>query len=428
MLENEKSNVFADLKERFNREANILMKINYPHIPKLLAFEKEDALIIQDYIEGRNLYKELLNRDEKLLNEQEIWEILNTVLLILNEIHSQQIYHRDIHPKNILRQKETDKLFLIDFGLGKETETNNHNNINSIREKYGAYTSPYDKCKKDLHDLGATCCYLLSNDNPGSYEANAGSDWFWSWKTQLEIQGLKPSDSLLVVLKKLVLGQYNSAEQAYEEVRQKQKIEKNIKQWKCVNTIKVDGLFRNHHNYIPIAITPDNKYIISRTDDGKIKFWDTQTEKFIKSVQVTEKHEGHLLEIALSNNGKFLAISHISGILKIWKVSDLLTSDNYQPMAIINQPINNRSYGTILAFSFSHDSTTLATCYSNNMVKLWLLKDNQGVIEIPPLYILFHKMIITIIIIILMMMIAIMMIIPIYRLNVLLLILNKNLK
>ena len=383
-LDNKNPHDFGDLKERFQREANLLNEIDHPHIPKLLAFEDNtELIIIQDYIDGENLYEEVLTKPQKVLSEQEIWEILNAILPILKYIHDRKIYHRDIYPHNLIREKNSGIIFLIDFGLAKENRTNDSNAINSIRNKnYGAYTLLYEEgYKDDLYDLGATCCHLLSNDNPNSYIDNAGHEWFWSWKTQLEGQGIKPSDSLLLVLKKLVLGQYNSAEQAYEEVRQKQKNEKNIKQWKCVNTIKVDGLFRNHHNYIPIAITPDNKYIIRGTDDGKIKFWDTQTEKFIKSVQVTEKHEGHLLEIALSNNGKFLAISHRSGILKIWKVSDLLTSDNYQP-AIINQPINDESDGNILAFSFSHDSTFLAICYSNDMVKIWSIKDNYGVPEI----------------------------------------------
>ena len=383
-LDNKNLHDFGDLKERFKREANLLKEIDHPHIPKLLAFEDNDALIIiQDYIDGKNLLEEVSTKPQKVLSEQEIWEILNAILPILKYIHDRKIYHRDISRNNIIREKNSGIIFLIDFGLAKENRTNA---INSIRDKnYGTYKSLYDEegYKEDLYDLGVTCCHLLSNDNPDNYIDNGGYEWFWSWKTQLEGQGIKPSDSLLVVLKKLVLGQYNSAEQAYEEVRQKQKIDKKINQWKCVNTIKIDGLFRNYRNYIPIAITSDSKYIISGTNKGQIKFWDTQTGKLIKSMEVTEKREGSLIEIALSNNDKFLAISHRSGILKIWKVSDLLTSDNYQPIAIINQPINNRSDGNILAFSFSHDSIFLATCYSNDMVKLWLLKDNQSVIEIP---------------------------------------------
>ncbi|MCX5982618.1 MAG: protein kinase [Nostocales cyanobacterium LacPavin_0920_SED1_MAG_38_18] len=386
-LDNKNPHDFGDLKDRFKREANLLKEIDHPHIPKLLAFEDNDALIIiQDYIDGDNLYKEVSTKPQKVLSEQEIWEILNAILPILKYIHDRKIYHRDISRNNIIREKNSGIIFLIDFGLAKENRTNDFNAINSIRDKnYGTYKSLYDEegYKEDLYDLGVTCCHLLSNDNPDNYIDNAGHDWFWSWKTQLEGQDIKPSDSLLLVLKKLVLGQYNSAEQAYEEVRQKQKIEKNIKQWKCVNTIKIDSLFHKRDNYIPIAITPDNKYIISGTNHGKIKFWDTQTGELIKSMQVTETCEGSLLEIALSNNGKFLAISHRSGILKIWKVSDLLTSDNYQPIAIINQPINDETDGNILAFSFSHDSTILAICHSDDMVKLWLIKDNEGVIKIP---------------------------------------------
>jgi serine/threonine protein kinase len=61
---------FEELMERFEREAKILKEIDHPQIPKLLAFEKDDDLIIQDYIEGQNLYKEVSTKPQKLLNKQ----------------------------------------------------------------------------------------------------------------------------------------------------------------------------------------------------------------------------------------------------------------------------------------------------------------------------------------------------------------------
>ncbi|BAZ81950.1 protein kinase [Sphaerospermopsis kisseleviana CS-549] len=381
---------FEKLIERFEREAKILKEIENPNIPKLLAFEIKDNLIIQDYIDGENLEKELSTKPQKFFNEQDIWEILNVILQILNDIHSRKIYHRDIYAKNIVREYKTRKLFLIDFGLAKENLSNNSNNINSLGEdNYGFYDSDYDEWKKDLYDLGATCCHLLSNQNPNDYIRNDIKDWFGCWKSQLEEQDqyINISQGLLTILEKLVKRLYSSAEQAYEEVKQKQKIDKNINLWKCIKTIKVDSLvshwsydWRQNYN-TSIAITPDDKYIISVTNDGQIKFWDTQTGELFKSVEVVNTDEDFLLKMGLSNDGKFLVTtSTITTALKVWKLSYLLNSHDYKP-ATFNQEIRKKGSGGILAFSFSNDSNSVATGHDNHKIYIWLLKDTQGVVQ-----------------------------------------------
>ena len=395
LLDNRNANDYGDLWKRFEREAYLLKEIDHPHIPKLLAFEDNDALIIiQDYIDGKNLWEEVSTKPQKVLSEQEIWEILNAILPILKYIHDRKIYHRDISRNNIIREKNSGIIFLIDFGLAKENRTNDSNAINSIRDKnYGTYKSLYEEegYKEDLYDLGVTCCHLLSNDNPDNYINNAEDHWFGSWKKKFEGRGIKASDSLLVVLKKLVLGRYNSAEQAYEEVRQKPKIDKTIKQWQCIKTITVDSLvshwsydWRQNYNN-SIAISPDTKYIISVTNDGQIKFWDTQTGELFKSVEVVNTDEDFLLKMGLSNDGKFLVTtSTITTALKVWKLSDLLNSDDYKP-ATFNQEIRKKGSGCIPAFSVSHDSNSVATGHDNHKVYIWLLKDTQVVKEIKSL-------------------------------------------
>ncbi len=270
LLKDKNTNTFEDLIKRFKKEAEILIQINHPCIPKLLCFEENDSLIIQDYINGQNLY-ELSTKTENKLNDSEIYEILDKILLILQEIHSKNIYHRDISPKNIMREKETNIIFLIDFGFVKENRDNDVNNLNSMRGRYGTYESPDNLIQDDLHDLGATCCSLLSNDDPGTYEINSEENWFYGWKRQVSGQGIKINESLLNFLQNLVTSKYVSAEEAYEEfkkiennpekyndikLKKMQQKNSNIKQWKCVNTIKIEDIYAP----ISMAITPDNQY------------------------------------------------------------------------------------------------------------------------------------------------------------------------
>lgn len=42
------------------------------------------------------------------------------MIRILEQVHQRNIIHRDIKPQNIMKNKD-DELFLIDFGISKET-------------------------------------------------------------------------------------------------------------------------------------------------------------------------------------------------------------------------------------------------------------------------------------------------------------------
>ena len=116
----------TDYLERLRLEANTLRNLEHPHIPKFFdSFEEDNYYyIVQEYIEGHNLRKEIF-RGEPIKEDQALI-ILRTMLEILEFVHSNNIIHRDIKPANIIRRHSDNKLFLIDFGAVKEiaTETN----------------------------------------------------------------------------------------------------------------------------------------------------------------------------------------------------------------------------------------------------------------------------------------------------------------
>jgi serine/threonine-protein kinase len=55
------------------------------------------------------------------MSEEQVKEILTSLLPVLDYIHDKQIIHRDIKPKNIFLRKSDDEPVLIDFGVVKET-------------------------------------------------------------------------------------------------------------------------------------------------------------------------------------------------------------------------------------------------------------------------------------------------------------------
>ena len=58
-------------------------------------------------------------KDNKYIEEKEIWKLLLEISSALNECHSKKIIHRDIKPENIFLDSEND-FKLGDFGLARE--------------------------------------------------------------------------------------------------------------------------------------------------------------------------------------------------------------------------------------------------------------------------------------------------------------------
>ena len=105
------------------REAHTLSRLSHDRIPQFLGRFKEENYfyIIQEYIEGQDLRKEL--GSDKILDEAEAREMLRGILGILDFVHQRQIIHRDIKPGNLIRRNSDHQLILIDFGAVKEIAT-----------------------------------------------------------------------------------------------------------------------------------------------------------------------------------------------------------------------------------------------------------------------------------------------------------------
>ena len=162
--------------ELFQQEAKRLQELGkHPQIPDLEAFFSQDdrLYLVQEFIDGQNLLQEF--QTQGTLNESQIRIILTELLPVLQFIHDNKVIHRDIKPENIIRSKNG-KLFLIDFGVSKETS-------GSIVTKIGTITgtpgfAPLEQFRgmsypnSDLYSLAVTCVRLLT----GHFQKNDNSD------------------------------------------------------------------------------------------------------------------------------------------------------------------------------------------------------------------------------------------------------------
>ncbi len=130
----------------FDTEAKVLHRLgSHDQIPQLFAYfeENQEFYLVQEFIEGDDLSKELTPPTPPyqggattgnassyqgggrggLWSEDEVISLLKEILEILDFVHQQNVIHRDINPRNIIRRKQDGKLVLIDFGAVKQVST-----------------------------------------------------------------------------------------------------------------------------------------------------------------------------------------------------------------------------------------------------------------------------------------------------------------
>ncbi|MEB3885366.1 serine/threonine-protein kinase [Lyngbya sp. CCY1209] len=196
----------------FEREALVLDRLGHQHplLPDLLAYFPLEApgwqssipqqffYIVQEYIDGRDLEAELVDRGP--FSEAEVVEVLAEILKILEFVHGQDVIHRDIKPSNIMRDR-SGRLHLLDFGAVKEVTQAPGGRSTGI---YSAGFAPPEQMRgrsvypsTDLYALAVTAVMLLTGKNPEDL-FDSYSDT-WTWKDQVSI-----SDSLARILDRML--------------------------------------------------------------------------------------------------------------------------------------------------------------------------------------------------------------------------------
>ena len=156
--------VYTEDRKAMLKEAMLLRDLKHPGIPQVFeVIEDQEGLhIVQEYIEGDNLYHIL--RKERL-SDSMIIDFYGQMVSVLTYVHKKQIIHRDIKPHNILLDQHG-VLKLIDFGLSDSIE-------NSLVDQATlAYAAPEQliegrvSVQSDIFSLGMTMCELMTGELP----------------------------------------------------------------------------------------------------------------------------------------------------------------------------------------------------------------------------------------------------------------------
>jgi hypothetical protein len=136
-----------------------------------------------EYVEGRNLEDVL--EAEGPLSEEDARDTLAGIAAALAAAHAQEIIHRDVKPANILRDKQTGRIVLTDFGVAGIRDTGQEDTTSKLTvqgEVLGdmRYVSPEHLMGEpltelaDVYSLGVLGYELLTLRSP--YEASSNAD------------------------------------------------------------------------------------------------------------------------------------------------------------------------------------------------------------------------------------------------------------
>jgi serine/threonine protein kinase len=217
-------------KELFEREANVLKKLQHPQIPRFHASlqaklgNKDFFFLVQDYVEGDNYYQVL---ERKSVNEEEVIKLLQEILPVLSYIHSLDVVHRDISPDNLILRSGDNLPVLIDFGGVKQLPASKgfwFTQLGANRTLLGKKGyAPEEQLRQgkafpssDLYSLAVTSLVLLTGKEPqhlyDSYQA------VWRWGKEIQV-----SSQLEAVLKKMLVykpsDRYQTADQVLKDLK-----------------------------------------------------------------------------------------------------------------------------------------------------------------------------------------------------------------
>ncbi len=175
-------------QRRFQEEAATLVELNHTGIPQIYDYFSESGrnYIAMQFIEGESLEKRLSHEDEQgqWINgsAQPVEQVVHwgaQLCLVLEYLARRKppVIHHDIKPANIILNKATGQVCLVDFGTAKARLAAQPAGQMGVRKSsvYGTtgYAAPEmypprseSEPRSDVYALGATLYHLLTDDDP----------------------------------------------------------------------------------------------------------------------------------------------------------------------------------------------------------------------------------------------------------------------
>jgi tRNA A-37 threonylcarbamoyl transferase component Bud32 len=163
----------ASFLARFEREAQIVAKLEHQHIVPVYDYNEHDGqpYLVMKFVEGRTL-KNMLS--ERPLSLTEILDIMTPIANALTYAHQRGVLHRDIKPSNIILGQDG-MPYLTDFGLARIAESGESTMSQDVMLGTPQYISPEQArgeknldARTDIYSLGVVLYELVVGRVPFS--------------------------------------------------------------------------------------------------------------------------------------------------------------------------------------------------------------------------------------------------------------------
>ena len=162
-------------RAKFLKEAKVIARLDHPNIVRIHDIFEENgtAYYVMEYIEGESLSQTVKRRGA--LPEQEAVAYIRSVAEALKYVHSLGINHLDVKPGNIMVRRADNRVFLLDFGLSKQYDTDGNQTSSTPLgishgyapiEQYSPEGVKEFSPQTDIYALGATLYYLVTGHTP----------------------------------------------------------------------------------------------------------------------------------------------------------------------------------------------------------------------------------------------------------------------
>jgi WD40 repeat protein len=117
---------------------------------------------------------------------------------------------------------------------------------------------------------------------------------------------------------------------------------------------------------VAVALSPDNRFVVTASHDGTIKFWDRRTRLLTNTVRA---HVGGVNALSFSPDGRFVASGGSDGVVRLWNAQSAKLERSYEGHT-----------NPITCLAFSSDGELLASGsgifgdvpgVSDNTIRLW---------------------------------------------------------
>ncbi|GFS88582.1 hypothetical protein NPIL_13451 [Nephila pilipes] len=102
-------------------EAKVLAMLDHPNVVAYYEsfLEEKTMIIVMEYVQGGTLFDYLIQRNGKLMSEEEVLRYFGQMVYTLQHVHGKLILHRDLKSQNILLNERKNIIKIGDFGISK---------------------------------------------------------------------------------------------------------------------------------------------------------------------------------------------------------------------------------------------------------------------------------------------------------------------